>query len=596
MADLGLYESVDDLREELQNAYSKISIFEKQIKSLMAEAEIAKPIDNSGLEKELRKEVKTKIETIKKKDDLIHMMGEKLNIINRTFNLEKAAISEIRFEVNNTKMQSEGAVKLLLSVVKKREILWKENIDANQSKVSELTSLREHDRQENEAHISKLEEKILVMKKYIEEGELDKKRIDELNQTLVDELNNRLRVSDEQYGREIEMARKALEDMKKDLDDKLMIIENLNAIKLELVERLNQAKHNEANAITNFQGVMEQQKQLQDQYSALEQELKASKKNEKQLVKDLNSNGSETGNMRLKLKEVQEKVRALEGEHQIELERLNMTMLELSSNNKDLERQLKQASEVTSRVSQRCTDMENEVTNAKAGLLSADERYETQKSRIAQLEKELNTKSTEISNLQKARCQLQEDRNEAMERTKATEKMVKNIEQDLIAAQNEIVQLRSAASKDKGDDQRTRAMADSIDSLQQSLSAKDEEIEGLRDTIRRECEERTEMLIEISDYREQIERMKRGGGAMGSSSAGTLEQYQQGLMGGSSAGMIRSNSVDVLNSSDHQYSDRLPTIGGGEADPNDAMWSKQISSGRGTGASSSRGGRGRSRR
>merc|ERR1711939_765701 len=71
------------------------------------------------------------------------------------------------------------------------------------------------------------------------------------------------------------------------------------------------------------------------------------------------------------------------------------------------------------------------------------------------------------------------------------------------------VAIEEYSSKLRQIDPNALAAANSkIAALEQLLQNKDENIDHLKETIRRECEERTEMMIEISELKDRIKRLK----------------------------------------------------------------------------------------
>jgi hypothetical protein len=95
-----------------------------------------------------------------------------------------------------------------------------------------------------------------------------------------------------------------------------------------------------------------------------------------------------------------------------------------------------------------------------------------------------------------------------------------------------------------------------IDELTVNLTEKNSEIEGLKDTIRRECEERTMMIIKMSDMKDQLAKYKKMGIDVAVSGHGRLSNSDYHGDPATTRGLLDTNiAVDIVSKTSHAVSE-----------------------------------------
>jgi chromosome segregation ATPase len=191
------------------------------------------------------------------------------------------------------------------------------------------------------------------------------------------------------------------------------------------------------------------------------------------------------GKIRLKLKALQEKVAVLEDDRDSEIERLTATINALTITNEELQGRCKNYEEGEDKYLKCVRQMKDEIetiTEENRKLIKEISEVSLDRDKLVTNIHEYKDKCEEIEK------QLQAKRSESRmlsDNIKIANERIKHLELDSKKCSDEINIIR-------------------IGELKQLLIAKEVQIETLRDVIGRECEERTDLLIELSELRERL--------------------------------------------------------------------------------------------
>eukprot|EP01041_Mallomonas_annulata_P001219 gene1219-2370_t len=275
--------------------------------------------------------------------------------------------------------------------------------------------------------------------------------------------------------------------------------------------------------------------QINEQYNTLEQEYLKMKSKEINLLHDINKNGSEYEEMRSKLINIQEKMKEIDTDHLQELSRLKNIQKEhekriwetiqdrdqIINNNILLESQKRELSNQISDLKLKCDE-----------LLKTN--IELEKNNL-KLEQDNNKKKTNLSSLEDSLRQLRQDRddineslikirNESSSKDKSFRELqdrISSVHTELEVKSNELKLLKTSKGQN--------------DNCEVQLQEKMEEIATLKQTIRRECEERTELIIEISEIKQLLNQYTKKSSLSSSSSLSLPISSSRNSIGGDAA-------------------------------------------------------------
>ena len=545
---LGMVDSVEDLNEELKRYQLKCKMLKEELETLKQEKEINKPIEKNT-EESLQSEIKRLNKLLLHEKDINIKISNKLTTTSKILNLQKDAISEIRCDVNNTKLTNDSMTKLLNNVVTTREIAWKNDLNKEKVNNNKLLQLLGQEKDNSKVKEENFEEVIKKLERKILDDDNDHKKYNQSQSHLIEELEKRVKMTEEKLiesntdnnnlttsNTSLESTNKRLVHEKeksnnniKDLQDKLTHIDSEFSSLQTVVDDLKMEKNKIENLYNN----------LLSKYKILEN--------------DSVNNNNEGKDIRLRLKQIQEKVRTLECEHSNEISRLNEI---IGKKDEGLNKLLNKynASVTDSRsFEDRVIELEMKIKLKDNDQLEKDNEILLLKRKIDESNCIISNNNNRIKELETDNESVRKDRNEYESKynqiTVEKDNYIKNIKEykkqiEVLLKKQDEIENNNIASKD--DKNKILNLSSKVSSLESELNEKMNDIDGLKDTIRRECEERTDMLIEISELRDEIHILKKNSNSSSSSSSSS-----------SRGGMplLRSESNPTLSPTSH-----LPNI------------------------------------
>ena len=495
--------------------------------------------------------------------------------------LERESMREVKAEMVSTKVQTEGFMRVLGNVVTAREQAWKEG---EASHAAAVQALERGFVTERERHAAALAAKDAALAAKYEERARDAAKYEALLQEVrqgADVVEERLRAELAAEAAARETAGTAgLKASLKHAAEKAELEGGIQKTQ-DMVQQLlgkRDAALSERDAATAAAAAL--QTRVQELGASLSEAREQLKARSKDQVRD--------SDLRLRLKELTEKVHALETEHEQELVRLNGELAGVRLEGQVLQGAASSSAGLAARLADRNEQLELELSTAKRGGKGLADAQAAAANRIAGLEKALEKEREraendaegmrgDIQSLRRDRdeatelCRLgQKDNDTLAQRVVVVEKNLATAEGLLRSAREEAAAAAAASSEEVG-------VAAAMEDLEAAVAAKDEEIDGLKDTIRRECTERTEMLIEMSELRD---RMQRGGApstmlrSQSQESYMPQEQQQQQRSPGGAADQNR--LPNILEARQQQRDDEDELVRA-----EDDSWRKKVSSGKG---------------
>lgn len=166
------------------------------------------------------------------------------------------------------------------------------------------------------------------------------------------------------------------------------------------------------------------------------------------------------------------------------------------------------------------------------------------KKEIERFAQENEKRDVELSRLTKENQSLQELVNSHRKEITSHQHLLRSLQAQLDAQ-------TSQDSNSKNLEERIQQLEKENSSLQYESKQKNNEIQSLKDTIRRECEERTHFLIKISDLEDEIRRLKvsRSSNAASQTPSNTSKSFSSGELNPNSAGTSTTSTTSTTSAS-----------------------------------------------
>ena len=129
--------------------------------------------------------------------DINIKISNKLTTTSKILNLQKDAISEIRCDVNNTKLTNDSMTKLLNNVVTTREIAWKNDLNKEKVNNNKLLQLLGQEKDNSKVKEENFEEVIKKLERKILDDDNDHKKYNQSQSHLIEELEKRVKMTEE---------------------------------------------------------------------------------------------------------------------------------------------------------------------------------------------------------------------------------------------------------------------------------------------------------------------------------------------------------------------------------------------------------------
>lgn len=358
------------------------------------------------------------------------------------------------------------------------------------------------------------QEELLNIQKILNISTIDRKALDNQNE----ELRLQLNIHKEKSG-DIETLREQIVSLRRHNDEvqsERVACENLLTNEINQKTQL-QMKNNEL--VEKIRVLTDQQERLFNENSILQENMSSLIAKEQSLRQELGSHTNDKSDMSKQLRQIKEKVKHLEEENAIEVKGLKAELdalrlekheallgsnqqaiinNELTNNIKYLQSQVEQQKEKYSKEMEQLRSSHDLERSKNEKLTNENDSYK-------------GKTALQLQELQNDNNNLRNDLVDATSRSNALKDQVKALEAT-ISKLNSTISSKDALINSKENESNVRnnqqvlSLTTSLESTQQLLKDKLEEIDHLKDCVRRECEERTEMLIEISELKDQLNK------------------------------------------------------------------------------------------
>mmetsp|Transcript_768 Transcript_768/g.1279 ORF Transcript_768/g.1279 Transcript_768/m.1279 type:complete len:645 (+) Transcript_768:172-2106(+) len=549
--------SQDDLIFEVKRLRQRVQVLENDKKIMEEEFAIAQTGSADSA-------IHTNQDTAKLKDQLYSMRNmltmyvQKYRVVQTFLELERKTLREIRSEVDScydtTKKDVEQKLNLVVKAVQSREY-------ALQKRLQKMTNdlFKEKERKEHlviEASELKKERNLIskslenVQKEFAAEKEMMKEHFDRISKKIEDyqqehahevqamrnEIADKDKAQVELEGNNCKL-RKQIKSMQEEhtvlfsKNEELSVAlrahsedaENWRRVRKTLEEKIaeldNQISDSKTKGDTECEKLKDQIRVLNDQlekmmanHDALTNDFNSVLAREESLRMELHGNSNDKSDMQRKLRSINEKLKEMEALHSEETAALRDHILEE-------ERKASAVAKELSKEKQRADGAAAELTRAQQAMLakdgeikSRDEELNRLRGVVGDLERKVKSFERELSAGESSIASLRSDRDDALasantlkEALSASAVKVDELECEVQRLQEEVRNLREELSR--ADHSVLEKLRCQVSEKEVALAEGQEEIAKLKDTIRRECEERTEMMLEMSELRDQIRRL-----------------------------------------------------------------------------------------
>ncbi len=372
----------------------------------------------------------------------------------------------------------------------------------NELKQEHYLSLEKCANQE-EAH----QEELLNIQKILNISTIDRKALDNQNEELRLQLNIHKEKSSD-----IETLREQIVSLRKNNDEiqsERIACENILTNEMNQKTQL-QIKNNEL--LEKIRVLTDQQDRLFNENSILQENMASLITKEQSLRQELGCYSNDKSDMSKQLRQIKEKVKNLEEENSLEVKGLKdeIEKLRLSKNELLLENNQQAIinNELTNNIKylQSLHEQDKEKYNKEINLFKNLIDNETTKNNklMSEYDSYKGKMTKELQELQNDNNNL---RNDVVDTTNSTNKLkehIKTLETTINKLNNTINSKENEVNSHNN--HQIQSLTTSLEATQQLLKDKLEEIDHLKDCVRRECEERTEMLIEISELKDQLNK------------------------------------------------------------------------------------------
>ena len=560
--------SEDDLRFEVKRLAQRVQVLQRDKQILQQEAQLqgtpgagAGAGVDSGAVAALREELSSA-------RGLLTMSASKLQVVRTFLALERETMAEVRLQL------SSGQARMMQEMETKMN-LFKETVLAREAALQhrfqrvkqELFRSREaeerlkvdlqearNDRRALQKNLDDVDAELTIEKNKLK-GQFESisskiemyqkehaKEVKKLNDTMMEKERQRqehenelakwkvtlkLRV-EEKLAVDKELADlKALRELEATRETEKLQQEQA-ALEQELVVSA-QLREDNSTLRSRLETLQVQQEKLLDTHDSLQSDFKSLLAREKALRTEISGNSTDKGEMQRKLRSITEKVSTMEEDHAKELGALREVVEQkqslLDSALEGREREGVRAENMTREV-ERLQGLlvkdASRVGDINAALLEMTTRKESLESKLLEADKE----KAEIHGTIES---LRGDRDDALNQSIKVQDEMKNMRGKLAEAEANMRDLTRKLSDDSSSSAEVERLKSELQQCEGKAEQQVLEIRGLKDTVRRECEERTELMVEVSELRDRIarlQRQQRSGTTMRSQSGGVDSSVQ----------------------------------------------------------------------
>lgn len=614
--------SMDDLRFELKRLQQRYDVLERDKKIMEDERELARATYDSSTADVLSRELKAKNIEALKWYEYASSMGQKHRVVLRHLWLEKRALREMKAElvkgmdvIFSSSQTIAGLNRLQTGVLHlQRE---KESLTASvrryETKVSRINDLLPVMRKNLQ-----LQKEVFKVVKTSVFGELHnwstffqaaKCNIEQhinnyahkaslVVETMRNEQTERIELS--KRFEESEVARNAQDSVIRELKDQLLLtrqqadteisglnfkIINLGCQIEELGKENQHLKENSDMLAEKFEGVMHQMQRLAVIHESTQKDLESALSREENLQKDLHLNGNSKDEISLRLKRIQEKVNRMEEDHSKQLQKLESEVLSAKEAHTvallGKENALK-AAEDTAKANEAL--LIQEIDEWKDKLKTLEEKssesvvaHRNSTLKLAEQEGLISSMKSTISELRLRQESANRLKLQAEAEVKQRDEMIHASEGTRADLQVQLVEMKKKHSEQTS-------------SKEQEIVDVKAEIARLRLVVQKECQERTELLIQISELKDYIRDNSiaagntGGGGSVVKSGSTTYSQFSavEGLSQNKiSSGLVASHTDGASICSDKRLAEAISYsrhVGADEpaSTGNEDVWAQKI--------------------
>ena len=517
-------DDVDKLKEEISRLRSMTTMFTQKYRVVQTFL----LLERKALH-DVRQELHTSLD-LAQKDMEQKMMQFVKSVQHREYGLQKKlqglTLDLLREKENNNSISVE------LSASVKKNTLLTESLEQSKKEFdSERNSMKEHFDRINgkiDKYVQQHAEEVAGLQEEIRSK--DKAQIE--LETRSAQLEKQVEINTTAMSRLREGYVKQIDQLERQCEEHVIALNSCRQGNSDLENRLAAAAKENADLQNKISTLREQQEKLLQSHDDVSSDLRAVLAREESLRMELHGTSSDRGDMQRRLKSITDKVRDMELSHKEEISSANRKIQEANGSIAQLMKGLAQEK-------QQALAAKEEATSAQNTIKARDGTIREQAEEIDKLKLQLEKWRVKTEALEKEAksCQgdlrsLRSDRDEVLQRVSDLGKEVDSLQDERAAKEQEIEDLRAKLALTEVayevDKKREQALAEKTRQLDETK----EEIAGLKETIRRECEERTEMMLEISELRDQIKRLSSLNLRSQSSNSGGVDSGQQAGSGG----------------------------------------------------------------
>lgn len=584
-ADSSSAPQVDDLQFDIQRLQKKVEMLQSENKILERELELSKGGTESSMAQKAQDFQAGISKELQENKVLVAKFKQKYSVINRHLALERAALQEVRQEMEkgHQSISKELIGKLFMMgnacIQLRKETDWikQEAIQKaaaledeharitahNNELLATIARLEEQEQHNADKYLnasknlsselsereSKYKAEINKLKDTLEKKKVKSKAIFDSNEELrgevaacreelvASETNNKelaikLENASLQY-RELEKKNAAVSgellktnnQLSKDLESEKLVCERLQS-ELEswklsfsgsaaTLQKSETEKEQQKTEIEQLRAKLkdsgEKQTKYMDLNDKLQNDLNAILSREQMLRKEVGASNLDKTEVQKRLASISEKLRSIESDHaseikelQVKLDSMEQQKLLQTTELQKYKVSAQEALEKASQVEMKYLTLVSESTKNKKLVEQHDEELKGWKVRAEKAERELGASH-------KLAEELRADRDDALNSSTALRTENTNLAAQVVKLEKD-KEVMSNKLKSQPPSAVVSQLQESLTALQRKIQDKDDEIDGLKDTVRRECEERMEKMIEISELKDQLAGWARGGG------------------------------------------------------------------------------------
>mmetsp|Transcript_25937 Transcript_25937/g.48689 ORF Transcript_25937/g.48689 Transcript_25937/m.48689 type:complete len:646 (+) Transcript_25937:54-1991(+) len=615
----------EDMSFEIKRLAQKLQVLENDKLILQEEALISQTVKSAKSSDD--GDVARLTMQLSQSRSLLTMCATKYKVVKTFLDLERKALAEVRMEMCNSSARIMKEMEMKMNTFKDTVLvreaalqhrfqrvnqeLFRSKETAERLKV-ELHEAR-NDRRTLQKNLDEVDAELTIEKNKLK-GQFESisskiemyqkehaKEVKRLNDTMLEKEQQRQEHEDELA--KWKMTLKLRVEEKLAVDKQLADLQALRALEearaaeslkqeqttLQEEQAANkQLREENADLRGRLETLQVQQGKLLDTHDALQSDFKSLLAREKTLRAELSDNSSDKGEMKRKLRSITEKVSSMEEDHARELGDVRAVV-------EQKQLLLDSALEGREREGARAENLAREVARVQSLLAESASRVDGVNAELREMgarkegvERKLLDVEREKAEMQAAIDGLRSDRDDALNQSLQVQADMKKVKTKLSQAESEARELSKKLKDDSSKSSEVTRLEAELLRCEEKVQQQSDEVKGLKDTVRRECEERTELMVELSELKDRLARLQRQqqrGAGMRSQSGGVdssvqaRQEFTRHTEGGERPGMLR--QLTGSDSTPHSMAGGSGQSGQGrqegvsEASERDDRWSKQ---------------------